>query len=137
MVTVPVAAYSGGVLLRRIPARPPAVTPAAVCNTRRRLTGAYSVERGSFVCIPVPYNQSKSYCLYSGVESQYRTKAPPPVSPRERSERALALRFGRIDALQFGLGPGGRLIQRFLARGVVGKHIRDDPLSARLLRLAV
>src|SRR2546430_15473478 len=81
-VPVRVAAYGGGVLLRRIPARPPAVAPAAVRSTRRRLTGVYSVGRGSFVCIPVPYNQSKSYCLFLDVESQYRAKALPPLSLR-------------------------------------------------------
>src|SRR6266436_3799073 len=108
MVSVRVAAYSGGVLLRRIPARPPAVTPAAVCSTRRRLTGVYSVGRGSFVCIPVPYDHSKSYCLFAGVESQYRAKAPPPSHPRRgESKGTLALRFGSIDALQLSLGPGG------------------------------
>src|SRR5215831_3036102 len=49
MVTVRVAAYSGGVLLRRILARPPAVAPAAVRSTRRLLTGVYSI-----VCIRTP-----------------------------------------------------------------------------------
>src|SRR5207244_13055829 len=49
MVTVRVAAYSGGVLLRRIPARPPAVAPAADRRTRRRLTGVRRMGRGTVV----------------------------------------------------------------------------------------
>src|SRR5713226_7311409 len=47
MVRVRVAAYSGGVLLRRIPARP-AVAPAAVRKTCRRLNAVLPVP---FVCI--------------------------------------------------------------------------------------
>src|SRR2546425_13252000 len=95
MVTVRVAAYSGGVSLRRLPARPPAVAPAAVRSTRRRLTGVYSVGRGSFVCIPVPYDESKNYGLFSGVESQYRAKTPlPSPQGRGKSKGALVLRFG-------------------------------------------
>src|SRR5919204_2531887 len=52
-VTVRVAAYSGGVLLRRIPARPPAVAPAAVRSTCRRLMGVYRMGRCSLVCMHV------------------------------------------------------------------------------------
>src|SRR5262245_14686972 len=51
MVTVRVAAYSGGGLLRRIPARPPAVALAAVRSTRRRLKGVCRMGRESLVCM--------------------------------------------------------------------------------------
>src|SRR5882672_5739270 len=42
-----------------------------------------------------------------------------------------------VNALQLALSPSHGFLKRLLPRGVVGKHVRNDPLSPRLLRLAI
>src|SRR5215510_12009746 len=86
MVTVRVAAYSGGVLLRRIPARPPAVAPAAVRSTRRRLKGVYKMGRQSLVCMyMLLWLVLTLLSLFEGRES-ILDNSPSPLCLRERGE---------------------------------------------------
>src|SRR4030095_928803 len=86
IVTVRVAAYSGGVLLRRIPARPPTVAPAAVRSTRRRLNGGCKARSGSFVCMHILlWLVLTLLSLFAGRESILDT-SPSLLFPWERGK---------------------------------------------------